>query len=104
MPLISNGKKSCSKCSAVQPASAFNRHPSTGDRLQSWCKNCMRKAAKIAYAKRRVPVVGAKDTALSRPSEGMDITLRRYANMCTAISACIHTVLAEYEGIKTESA
>lgn len=35
--------KTCKKCDVEQPLDAFAAHPSTRDRLQTWCKTCRAK-------------------------------------------------------------
>ena len=46
---IINGVKKCSCCKETKQLSEFSSNPKTADKRSSWCKECMRKAAKKRY-------------------------------------------------------
>lgn len=45
--------KTCVKCGISRPPSDFSPHPRTRDKLQSWCKACVREKARESYLKKK---------------------------------------------------
>ena len=53
-------KKYCSGCKTSKSITLFNLNVSTGDGLQSYCKDCQRKRAHEYYLERKAAVVEMK--------------------------------------------
>lgn len=61
--------KVCGHCKKAQPESGFGRHPTTKDRLKSWCRACLREHEKERRARDTEHVRNMERAARQRKSE-----------------------------------